>query len=65
MSQRLFSLVTGAIFACIALLHLLRIFFGWEAMIGGWVVPAWLSWVALPIAAYLAYEGFRVRRSSR
>jgi len=35
MSQRSFSLVAGAIFSCIALLHLLRIVFGWEAIIGG------------------------------
>jgi len=65
MSQRSFSLVAGAIFSCIALLHLLRIVFGWEAMVDAWVVPTWFSWVALPIAAYLAYQGFRSRKSSR
>lgn len=62
MTQRSFSLVAGAIFSCVSVLHLLRIVFGWEAMFGGWVVPAWLSWVALPIAAYLAYDGLRTRK---
>jgi hypothetical protein len=59
MSQRSFSLVAGTIFSCIALLHLLRLVLGWEAIIGAWIMPAWFSWAALPIAAYLAYQGFR------
>ena len=65
MTQRSFPLITGAIFSLIALLHLLRIVFGWEAIIGGWVAPTWVSWVALLVAGYLAYEGFHVRKSSR
>ena len=65
MSQRSFPLITGAIFALIALLHLLRIVFGWEAIIGGWVLPAGVSWVALLAAGYLAYEGFRLGKSSK
>ena len=65
MSQRSFSLVAAAIFSCIALLHLLRIVFGWEAMVGAWIVPTWFSWVALPVAVYLTYEGFRSRTSGR
>lgn len=65
MSQRSFPLITGAIFTLIALLHLLRIVFGWEAIIGGWVLPAWVSWAALPVAGYLAYEGFRLGKGSK
>ena len=65
MRQRIFSILAGAIFSCIALLHLLRIVLGWQAMVGGWIVPAWLSWVALPIAAYLAYEAFRISNGNR
>jgi hypothetical protein len=41
MSQRTFTIIASAIFAVIALL--LRIFFGWPAVIGGWTVPMWLS----------------------
>ena len=63
MSQKTFSLAAAPIFAVIALLHLLRLVLGWDAMIGGWAVPTWLSWVALVIAASLAYQGFRLRKS--
>ncbi len=63
MNQRTFSLTVGVIFLAIAVLHALRILFGWEAIIGGLAVPTWVSWVALVVAGYLAYEGFRLRRS--
>lgn len=48
MNQKAFSLLTAAIFTAIAVLHILRLLLGWEAIIGGWVVPRWVSWVALP-----------------
>jgi hypothetical protein len=64
MNQRSFSLVAGIIFIIIALLHLLRIIYGWEAVIGGWVVPKWISWVALAVAGYLGFEGLRVSKGS-
>lgn len=64
MSQKTFSLAAGVIFSLIAMLHILRIVFGWEAILGAWAVPMWASWVAMVIAGYLAYEGFRLSRKS-
>lgn len=58
MDKETFVSSASAIFLAIAVLHGLRIFYGWPAVIGGWVVPMWLSWVALVIAGYLAYQGF-------
>lgn len=57
MDQRTYTRLTGVIFLLIAVLHLLRILYGWSAVIGGWPVPLWLSWVALIIGAYLAWWG--------
>jgi uncharacterized membrane protein YkgB len=57
MNQKSFSLIAGIIFTIIALLHLLRIVYGWTAVIGGWIVPEWISWVALVIAGSLGYVG--------
>jgi hypothetical protein len=65
MNQRSFSLVAGIIFSLIALLHVLRIIFNWDAVIGGWPVPQWISWVALLIAGFLGYEGLRLTMKSR
>ncbi len=63
MSQRAFSLVAGLIFLLIAVMHVLRLVFKWEAVLNGWPVPMWISAVALIIAAYLSYEGFRLGKS--
>ncbi|OGM79552.1 hypothetical protein A2197_00820 [Candidatus Woesebacteria bacterium RIFOXYA1_FULL_48_16] len=62
MSQKSYYLTTGAVFLVIAILHLLRIVNGWPADIGGFVVPMWLSWVAVPLAGYLAYHGLKIKK---
>ena len=58
MSRRAYLLVTAVIFSLLALLHLVRIIFGWSAMLGSWSVPMWLSWIAIIVACALAYFGF-------
>ena len=57
MDQKSFTMIAGAFFAAIALFHLLRIFFGWPAVIGGWAVPMWLSWIGLFVTGGLSYFG--------
>ena len=60
MSQRTFTIVASAIFGIVALLHVLRIFFGWPAAIGGWTVPMWLSWIGLVVTGGLSYFGINI-----
>ena len=62
MKPTTYALATGLIFLLIALLHLARLIFGWEAIIGGWSLPTWISGVALLVAAYLGYEGLRLSK---
>jgi len=62
MTHRIFSLVTAVLFFLIALLHAVRLLRGWQVIIEGAVVPMWISWIGLAVAAYLAYEGFRLAR---
>ncbi len=62
MSQKTYLMTVSLIFLVIAFLHLLRVIFGWGATIGGWAVPTWISWLAIVVAAYLAYEGFRLSK---
>ena len=61
MKQGAFLLVTGLIFALIALLHALRLIFGWKVMVGEWTVPVWTSAIGFLGAGYLAYQGFRLK----
>jgi hypothetical protein len=64
MRQKTFSLVVGMIFLLIAIMHGLRLAFRWEVVLNGWSVPMWVSAVAVPIAAYLAFEGLKLGRRS-
>ncbi len=64
MSQKNFFLIIGVIFAVIALLHFLRMTFAWEAAIGQWVAPMWLSGIGFVVALYLSYESFRLRKKA-
>src|SRR2546428_3796388 len=62
MKQAAFILVTSSIFALIALLHALRLIYGWNVTIGEWTVPVWVSAVGLLIAGYLAFQGLLLKR---
>lgn len=61
MSKDVFSRLAGAIFLIVAVVHALRLVFKWQVTVAGWQVPMWVSAVAFVIAAYLAYEGLRMR----
>jgi uncharacterized membrane protein len=60
MTQRTFSLVTAVLFSLVALLHAVRLLRGWQVTIEGAVMPIWISWLGLVLAAYLAYQGFQL-----
>ncbi|MCP6719048.1 MAG: hypothetical protein KJI71_02305 [Patescibacteria group bacterium] len=62
MNQKAFSLTAGIIFFIIALVHLTRIIMVWNAVVGSWAVPMWVSWIAVLIAGYLAYQGLKFGR---
>jgi hypothetical protein len=64
LSKNVFSLLAGAIFLIVAVAHALRLIFKWQVIVAGWRVPMWVSAVAIVIAAYLAYEGFQIRKSN-
>ncbi len=61
-NQKNYFSITSAIFLIIAVLHILRVILGWPAVIGGWEVPIWLSWVALILAGYLAFSGLKLKQ---
>ncbi|QQG39517.1 MAG: hypothetical protein HYS81_03995 [Candidatus Aenigmatarchaeota archaeon] len=48
--------VAAVIFGLVTLLHALRLANNWAAQIGPYVIPIWFSWIAVAVAAYLAYE---------
>jgi hypothetical protein len=62
MSARSFSGLAAAIFAIVAMLHLVRAVMGWEVAIGALAIPLWASWVATLAAGALAWLGYRAAR---
>ena len=53
------------IFSLMAALHVLRLIFGWEAVIDGLVIPMWASVVGLIIAGGLAVMLWRESRPEK
>ena len=62
MTQQAFTRMAGVLFMGIALLHLLRVIFGWEAVINGWSVPHGVSWIAVLVFGGLASAAFKLKR---
>ncbi len=59
---RPFILLAVLIFAVVALVHLLRLVYGWEVTINGVAVPMWTSVLGIVIAAVLAIMLWRESR---
>lgn len=62
MEQKRYFVITGMIFTLIGILHLVRIIKDWEAQIGGFVIPMWLSWLAVILVLFLAVSGSKLAR---
>ena len=62
MDQKTYLSITEPIFAIVALLHLTRIFYGWSVQVGYFNVPAWISWIGLIAAGFLAFSAFKLMR---
>jgi hypothetical protein len=62
LNQKTYMIVTATLFLLMAIMHLLRIIFGWQAEIGGLNIPFWASWLGVLVAGALAYFGFTQKR---
>lgn len=62
MQHKTFTKTAGIVFLVIALVHLARLIYGWNASINGVGVPVWASVVAVIVAGYLASQGLRLSK---
>ncbi len=60
-----FTNLAIAIFILIAVVHLLRLVYGWEATVNSVVIPMWVSVMGLLIAGALAYLLWREAYKSK
>jgi len=54
-----FTTIAVAIFALMAIVHLLRLAFGWEVVVTGYVIPVWWSAIGIVVAGGLALMVWR------
>lgn len=62
MSAKSYFTFSGVLFSVITAAHLLRVIFAWEANIGGWEVPMWLSVLAVVVLGYLTYSALKLMK---
>lgn len=58
MSKQTFYYLVSGVFLLVAVAHLMRAFYGWEAIVGGIAIPVSFSWVAVALAGYLGYRSY-------
>ena len=58
MNEKTYYCIASTLFLIIAVLHLLRVLYGWEAKIGEVIIPLWFSGVAAVLTGYLAIRGY-------
>ncbi len=61
MGHKEYCVVSGTLFALVALAHLLRIVYGMSVQVGEYVVPMLVSWIGLIIPGVLAVWAFRLK----
>ena len=54
-----FTTIAVAVFTLVAIVHLVRLFAGWEVVVTGFVIPTWWSALGLIIAGGLALMVWR------
>jgi hypothetical protein len=64
MNKNTFCMMAALIFAVVALVHLLRLYFGWPAVIGEWSVPMWVSWLGFIVTGALSAAGLSLATRS-
>jgi len=64
-AERKFHLAAGTLFTIVALLHLSRIVFGVDFVIGSWSAPYWLNALGAVTTTFLAYASFSLAHKEK
>ena len=65
MTVRTYAFTSSVIFLLVAVLHLLRLVLQWDVYIGTWCFPMWASVIAVFVAGFLSFAGFRLFQAQR
>lgn len=64
MSNQQYLLISGLIFALVAIAHLLRVVFGMSVQVDATAVPMAVSWIGFVVPGALAFWAFRLNRAA-
>ena len=64
MGHKNYCIVSGVFFALVALAHLVRVVEGMTVQVEVYLIPMWVSWIAIVVPAALAVWAFRTARQS-
>ena len=62
MKHKNYCVVSGVFFALVALAHLIRVIEGMTVQVQEYLIPMWVSWIAVVVPAALAVWAFRTAR---
>jgi hypothetical protein len=62
--MRAYVWISGLLFGAIAVVHILRVAYGWPVQVGGWTVPLDASWIAAVVTAALCAWALALARRS-
>lgn len=62
MNNKIYLRIISFVFLVIAVLHVFRLVDGWEAVINNYTLPMWISWVAILLAGFLAFRGYKMSK---
>ncbi len=60
MEQKTYNVITSLIFIIVGVMHLLRIIYQWQIVIGTWAAPMWVSWLGVVVALVLVIYGLKL-----
>ena len=60
MEHKTYCIVSGMLFALVALAHLLRVLYGMSVYVDDNAIPMWVSWIGTAVPAALAFWAFRI-----
>ena len=62
MQQKMYYLISGTLFAVVAIAHACRLVLGWEIAVDAVTIPMWVSWVGFVVPGVLAPWAFYLLR---
>lgn len=63
MNKSTFLTTLGILFGIGAIVHLIRILYGWDIQIGSFTFPKWMSLVAVIVGSYFSWTAFKLSKT--